>query len=63
MGFNQYAQLMGRQPFSVPESEEGTFVLENWNGARLTCHTEKEQIFVQDWNAFFALPMTDHRDR
>ncbi|WP_026510202.1 S41 family peptidase [Butyrivibrio sp. LC3010] len=57
MGMNEYAQFIGRQPFNVQQSEDGTYVLENWNGAKLICDSEKGQIFVQDWNAFMALPM------
>ncbi len=57
IGINQYTQLLGRPSFSVQEGKDGTYELENWNGARLLCDTKEDRIFVQDWNAFFALPM------
>lgn len=57
MGMNEYAQFMGRQPFSVHENGEGACELESWNGAKLICDAKEDRILVQDWNAFFALPM------
>ncbi len=57
MGMNEYAQFLGRPPFSARKSKEGTCELENWNGASLICDAKEDRIFVQDWNAFFALPM------
>jgi hypothetical protein len=57
MGMNEYAQFLGRQPFSVQENGEGACELENWNGAKLICDAKEDRFFVQDWNAFFALPL------
>ena len=57
MGMNECAVLLGRQPFIVHAKKNGRCELENWNGARLLCDTKEGRISVQDWNAFFALPM------
>ncbi|MCR5402930.1 MAG: hypothetical protein K6E91_03815 [Butyrivibrio sp.] len=57
MGMNQYAQLLGRQPFSVRAAGEWACEMESWNGAKLICNTSEGSIFVKDWNSFFGLPM------
>ena len=56
MGINEYSRFVRQQPFSVKE-QDGICTLKNWNGAEMVCDAQAGSIFVQDWNAFFALPM------
>lgn len=57
LGMNEYAKLLGREPYSIQTGDDGTCELENWNGAVLTCNAKEGTIYAEDWNAFLALPM------
>ncbi len=57
MGMIEYARFLGRPAFSLREGPDGTWELENFNGAKLVCDPKEGRLSAQDWNAFLALPM------
>ena len=57
LGMKEYAQLMMDMSLSVYENEDGTYTVENPNGAKLVCDPQQGTIFAEDWHAFLAQPL------
>ncbi|MDO5703246.1 MAG: S41 family peptidase [Lachnospiraceae bacterium] len=57
MGMSEFAGYMDRGPFTAESQEDGTVVLKNSIGAELRCDPDAGIITVEDWNAFFDMPL------
>ena len=57
MGICEYSELMKHQPLTLMENEDGTCVVSNEIGEEIFCDAENGLITVNNWGAFFDLPL------
>ena len=57
LGMKEYAQLMMDMSLNVKDNGDGTYQVENPNGAKLICDPQQGTIFAEDWAAFLAQPL------
>ena len=57
LGIGAYSDYLKQMPLTLEQREDGTIVLVNERGAELSLAPKAGVITVDDWNAFFDLPL------